>query len=183
MNIQEKIKEKVKDRKRILISLGLLVMASLVGSLTIGRSLYLGKQPGLIAFSIVNFAGYLFFFLMPVEVLIPFYVAEGHAGMLLIILAISTAIVAQVIDFAIGYLASDKIIFGLIGEKKYKKAEKHIHAYGGWAILFFNLFPLSSSILSLAAGMVRFNFKKFIIFSIIGLTIKYVALVYLFGLF
>jgi len=183
MKIKERIKEKVKERKRILISLGMLVLATLVGSLTIGRSLYLGKQPGLIAFSLVNFAGYLFFFLMPVEVLIPFYVAEGHAGLLLIILAISTAIAAQLIDYAIGYLASEKIIFGLIGEKKYQKAEKHIHAYGGWAILVFNLFPLSSSLLSLAAGMVRFNFKKFIVFSIIGLIIKYVALVYFFGLF
>jgi len=183
MKIKERIQQEVREKKRVVISLGMLLLATVVGSLTIGRSIYLGKQPGLIAFSLVNFSGYLFFLLMPVEVLIPFYLAEGHSGVLLIILAVSTAIVAEFIDYGIGYLASEKIIFGLIGEKRYGKAEKHIHAYGGWAILVFNLFPLSSSVLSLAAGMVRFNFKKFIVFSIIGLLVKYIAIVYIFSLF
>jgi len=41
-------------------------------------------------------------------VLIPFYLAEGHSGVLLIILAVSTAIVAEFIDYGIGYLASKK---------------------------------------------------------------------------
>ena len=182
MKIKERVRKEVNERKRVIISLSMFLLATLVGSLTIGRSLLLGKQPGLVSFSLVNFAGYLFFLIMPVEVLIPFYLAEGHSGLVLVGLALSTAIAAQLIDYGIGYLASENVIFELIGEKRFKKAEKHIHAYGGWAILLFNLFPLSSPLLTLAAGMVRFSLRKVLFFSIIGLTVKYLAIVYLFGL-
>ena len=38
---------------------------------------------------------------MPVEVLVPFYQAEGHGAMILVALSVATAIAAQIIDYAL----------------------------------------------------------------------------------
>ena len=118
---------------------------------------------------------------MPVEALVPYYLAAGHSGFLLILIALITAIIAQLIDYGIGYFFSRALIYDLIGEKRYKRSEKTINQYGGLAILLFNLFPLSSPIIVLVAGMFRFNLKKVMLYSFIGLLIKYLVIVSFFN--
>ncbi|MBW2999461.1 VTT domain-containing protein [Candidatus Woesearchaeota archaeon] len=169
-------------RRTVLGLVALLIIIAII-SFTIGQDIIAGRQPDLYSFSIINFAGYLFFLVMPVEALVPYYLAEGHSGIILIVIAVVTAIIAQLFDYFAGHLMSGRIINDLIGHKKYERAWHYIHKYGGWAILVFNLFPLSSPILILAAGMVRFSLKRVICYSLIGLVLKYVAIVYLFGLF
>jgi len=164
---------------KLIFSFITIVLAVLIISLTIGKEIIAGHQLSLLSFTIVNFAGYLFFLLMPVEVLVPYYISAGHKGYLIILLAVGGALVAQVINYVVGYLMSAEVIHSLIGKKRYKKIEDKIHSYGIWAILFFNLFPLSSSVLSLAAGMVRFKLKSLLLYTFIGLTIKYFILIYL----
>ena len=44
----------------------LVVIIAIVGS-TLGREIMAGRQPGLVSFGLIHFAGYLFFSLMPVE--------------------------------------------------------------------------------------------------------------------
>lgn len=148
-------------------------------STTLGRAIYEGQSPGLGSFAAVHFAGYLFFLLMPVEALVPVYEAEGHPGSTLILLAVSTALVAQAIDYGIGRAFSDRVIDNLIGEERYEKLRATIEKWGGAAILFFNLFPLSSPNVLLVSGMVRYSAPKALLFSSIGLIGKYVAIVYL----
>ena len=162
--------------RAIVAGLMLLVAVSLV-STTLGRDLLAGRQPTLGSFSLIHFAGYLFFLVMPVEVLVPYYLAEGYPGMTLVVIAVPTAIAAQLIDFGIGYLLSSSIIDKVIGRRKYQRAERAIHRYGPGAIFAFNLLPLSSPTLLLAAGMVRFPLKRAVLFSAIGLSLKYVVIV------
>lgn len=50
--------------------------------------------------------------------------------------------------------------------------------WGAWAIFIFNLFPLSSPILLLVAGMMRFNLWIALPVGLAGLTGKYVLLIY-----
>ncbi len=164
-----------------IISVAVMIVAIvLLVSFTLGREIMAGRQPGLWSFSIIHFAGYLFFLLMPVEALVPYYQAEGHAAVVLVGLSIGTAVVAQIIDYSIGRLLSEKVL-NMIGREKYDRFKRKIDRYGGWAIFTFNLFPLSSPNMLLVAGMVRFNAVYALAISAGGLAVKYLALVYFFG--
>ena len=158
-----------------------IITIALVGY-TLGEEILAGRSPSLSSFALIHFAGYLFFLLMPVEALVPIYQAEGHAGTTLILIAVSTAIVAEIIDYCIGRAISDRVIYDLIGEKRYLRFKNSIDKWGGWAILFFNLFPLSSSVLSLVAGMMRYSARRALMYSVAGLTLKYFTIVYFFDL-
>jgi membrane protein DedA with SNARE-associated domain len=153
-------------------------LVALLVTATVGQDLMANRRPDLGSFALVHFAGYLFFFVMPVEVLIPFYQAEGHAGHVLVALAVSTAFVAQIIDFGIGWALSGDVIHGLLGERRHRRTQATIEKHGVWAILVFNLFPLSSPVLLLVAGMVRFSPWVALPVSLAGLTAKYLLMVY-----
>lgn len=168
-------------KKRIVGVLVAAVIAIALVSTTLGREIYAGRSPGLTSFTLIHFAGYLFFLLMPVEALVPIYQAEGHAGSTLILIAVTTALAAQAIDYGIGRAVSDPVIHDLIGERRYEKFKAKIERWGGWAILFFNLFPLSSPNMLLVAGMTRYSAHKAFLFSATGLAVKYTAIVYVFG--
>lgn len=153
------------------------IAAIIVSSLTIGKHIYYEERlPGLYSFSIIHFSGYLFFLLMPVELLFVFYAALESNMLLLLLFALTTAMLAQIIDYAIGNLVSSRIIDRLIGRKRYQRSKKYIRKYGNATIFVFNLTPLSSPILSLAAGMVRYRFWNFIAYSFAGLFFKYLAI-------
>jgi membrane protein YqaA with SNARE-associated domain len=156
------------------------VIAIFFISTTLGQQIYAGRSPGLGSFALIHFAGYLFFLLMPVEALVPLYQSEGHEAVTLIMLAVSTAIVAQVIDYSIGRAVSDRVMHDLIGEDRYLRFKATIEKWGGWAILLFNLMPLSSPNMLLVAGMTRYSPYRAFLFSATGLIGKYVGIVYLF---
>ena len=169
-------------KKRVVGVLVTAVIAIAIVSTTLGREIYSGQSPGLTSYALIHFAGYLFFLLIPVEALVPIYQAEGHAGSTLILIAVGTAVVAQTIDYRIGRVVSERVIHDLIGEERYERFKATIDKWGGWAILFFNLFPLSSPNMLLVAGMTRFNARRAFLFSVVGLTLKYSGIVYLYGL-
>ena len=97
------IKKSIRKRNVIYGLISIILAVTLI-SLTIGKEIIAGKQLSLLSFAMVNFSGYLFFFLLPVETLIPFYVSAGYNGWLLFSIALSTAVVAQAIDYFIGYV-------------------------------------------------------------------------------
>ncbi len=167
-------------KKRVVGVLLTAVIAIVLVSSTLGREIYAGRSPGITSFALIHFAGYLFFLLMPVEALVPIYQADGHAGATLILIAVSTAISAQAIDYSIGRAVSDPVIHNLIGEERYHRFKGTIEKWGGWAILLFNLMPLSSPNMLLVAGMTRYSAPRAFLYSAIGLTAKYSAIVYLF---
>ncbi|MFC2136257.1 DedA family protein [Bacteroidota bacterium] len=169
--------------KRLIISGIFLLIAVSIVSFTIGDAVMQDKQPDLVSFASIHFSGYLFFIILPVEALVPYYLSEGHSGVLLILIAVLTALVAQVLDYSFGFTFSEKIIDNFIGRRRYSKAKTVVEKYGGWAIFFFNLFPLSSPILLLAAGMLRFKLSKALLYSAAGLIIKYTVIVLVVRLF
>ena len=100
---------------------------------------------------------------------------------MLIFLAIITAMSAQLIDYTIGYFISHRFIVDVLGEKKYEKSRKRIDKYGNLIIFLFNLFPLSSPIIVLVAGMLRYKLKNVMFYSFIGLLLKYIIIALVFG--
>lgn len=173
------MKKNVFTKKRILFIVITAFIAIGIVSLTIGKDIFEGRQPGLLSFSVIHFSGYLFFLLMPVELGFIYYLAQ-HNVIILVLTAVATAIVAQFIDYAIGYLLSKEFINEIIGRRRYEKAEKSINEYGNLTIFLFNLLPLSSSIIVLVAGMVRYKLRHVILYSLLGLGIKYVVLAVIF---
>lgn len=167
-------------RARVLGVLITAVIAIFLVSATLGRAIYADQSPGLLSFALIHFAGYLFFLLMPVEALVPVYQGEGHAGVTLIFLAVFTAIAAQAIDYGIGRSVREGSVHQLLGEKRYVRFKATIDKWGGWAILLFNLMPLSSPNMLLVAGITRYSARRAFVYSALGLMGKYTAIVYSF---
>ncbi len=158
--------------KRFYYTLLTSALAICLISFTIGRELFADKTESIFSFGLIHFSGYLFFLLMPVELAFVYYLSYcSHLE--LILLALSTAIFAQCIDYYIGKLIRPKRIFELLGPKRMIKAERQINKFGLLIIFVFNLFPLSSPIIALAAGMVKFRFGRFLMASGAGLLLKY----------
>lgn len=170
------------DITRWVIGLLLVAAAVTIASLTVGRDIYYGsRENGLWSFAIVNACGYLFFLFMPVEIAFLYYLVGEVNVWALNAIALSTALFSQSIDYAIGYLLSDRIIDRIIGRRRYEKAEDRLRKYGNIAILVFNAMPLSSPVISLAAGMLRHRIFDAILWTVAGLVIKYLALTLIFG--
>ncbi len=163
--------------KRLVILILLATIAIMVVSLTVGKDIYYGsRDQGLLSFAIVNLAGYLFFLLMPVELAFFYYLTVGENLWLLNLLALGTALVSQSIDYMIGYSFSTQFIDQLIGRRRYRKTEVFIKKYGNTAIFVFNFLPLSSPVVLLSAGMLKHNLKDTLIFTLLGLGLKYLSL-------
>jgi membrane protein DedA with SNARE-associated domain len=165
----------MKRKIRIVLFVITSAIAILIVSFTLGREWYEGKNQSIVSFALIHFSGYLFFLLMPVEVAYIYYLSYFSA-LEMFSVAIVTAFAAQLIDYFIGLSVSSAIVNTLVGEGRIKKAEKHILKYGNLTIFIFNVLPLSSSIIAVAAGMIKYRFKGFIIYSLAGLVVKYVLL-------
>jgi membrane protein DedA with SNARE-associated domain len=166
---------------RIVIACLLAVAAIIIASLTVGRDIYYGSRDnGLLSFAIVNASGYLFFLFMPVEIAFVYYLNGTINVFALNAVALGTALFSQSIDYTIGFMMSNKIIDRFIGRNRYEKAEDKIIKYGNLTIFVFNAMPLSSPVISLAAGMLRYRIRDAVIFTIAGLIVKYIALTLIF---
>lgn len=159
-----------------------LITAAVIASLTVGKDIYYGsRNEGLLSFAVVNFSGYLFFLFMPVEVAFAYYVAGEVNVWVLNIVAIITALAAESIDYLIGLSFSKDVITRIIGTRRYLKAEDRIRRYGNLVIFIFNITPLSSPVISLAAGMIKHRPKDALIFTASGLILKYLILTLIFS--
>jgi membrane protein YqaA with SNARE-associated domain len=169
------------DIKRLIVVAFLIILMAVIASLTIGKDIYENKEQSILSFAIVNFTGYLFFFLlMPMELAFIYYLRTGYDPLMLNLVAVSTAMASQVIDYLIGYFFSSGIIDRLIGRRRYEKAEYEIRKYGNWALFLSNLLPLSSPIISLAAGMLKYRVKDALFYSFVGMVCRYLLLTFLF---
>lgn len=169
------------DVRKIIIYVLLVTLMTVIASLTIGKDIYQYNEYGMFSFAIVNFAGYLFFFLlMPMELAFILYLRSGYDPLMLNLVAVTSAMAAQTVDYIIGYFFSTGIIDRLIGRSRYEKAEAEIRKYGNLALFFSNLLPLSSPVISLAAGMLKYRVKDALIFSLCGMILRYLSLTFIF---
>lgn len=170
------------DIRKIIIYVLLVVLMTVIASLTIGKDIYQYNEYGVLSFAIVNFAGYLFFFLlMPMEVAFILYLRSGYDPWMLNLVAVTSAMSAQTVDYIIGYFFSTGIIDNLIGHRRYQKAEAEIRKYGNLALFLSNLLPLSSPVISLAAGMLKYRVKEAFLFSLCGMILRYLLLTLIFA--
>ncbi len=174
------MKARIKIPRKFYVILLASVVAICVFSFTIGRELYAEKTESIFSFGLVHFSGYLFFLLMPVELAFIYYL-PFYSGLEVIAVALATTMVVQCIDYGFGRLIRPKRIFKLMDREKIVKAEHKIRQYGMLTIFVFNLLPLSSPVIALAAGMLHYRFKRFFAVSAFGLLLKYLVLFWCFS--
>lgn len=165
--------------KRFYFIIAASLLAIVLVSFTIGREMYADKTESIYSFAIIHFSGYLFFLLMPVEIAFLYYL-PFYSNAELIAAALGTAIAAQLIDYSIGLLIRPRKIRNWIGQNRITKAEALIRKYGLVTIFLFNLLPLSSPVMALVAGMIKINFRHFLLASSLGLLLKYLLLSWFF---
>ncbi len=165
-----------KNRARI-TRITIAALLIIIASLTVGRDIYYGsRDEGLLSFAVINTCGYLFFIFIPVEIAFVYYLNSQISVLALCAVAIGTALFSQALDYTIGLLISNKFIDNLIGRSKYEKAQAKLLKYGSLTIFAFNALPLSSPVISLAAGMLRFRVRDTLISTVLGLIAKYALL-------
>lgn len=165
----------MKRKIRIVLFIITSVVAILIVSFTLGKEWYEGKNQSIVSFALIHFSGYLFFLLMPVELAYIYYLSF-FSDLEMFAVAVLTAVTAQLIDYFIGYSVSSTVVNNLVGEDRIINAEKNIQKYGNLTIFIFNILPLSSSVIAVAAGMVKYRFTGFVIYSTAGLAIKYLLI-------
>lgn len=153
-----------------------ILLGTISAGITIARSFITGTDIALGQFAFFHFAAYIFFIISSAEMFYIKAIITGHPTTTIFLLAIATALIAQAINYAIGYFFSEKIIKYTVGEKKLESARNKIEGYGNPVIFVFNLFPLSSPLLSFTAGMIKYTYWKLLVFSAAGLTLKYATI-------
>lgn len=172
------------DIRRLIVVIFFSLLAIVIASLTIGQDILEHNQRSLFSFVLINFSAYLVFFLfMPAELVFIFYLRIGYDPLILIILAIVTSATAQTIDYLIGFYLSSKVIDRYIGHNRTEKAEAKIQRYGNRTLFISNILPLSSPVISLAAGMLKYKPKDALIWSLSGIICRYILLFLIFSLF
>ncbi len=165
-------------RALLVAVLGLIATAFII-SLTVGEHIIQGTPPSLASFAVISFFGYLFFLIMPVEILVPIYLNVGFSPWAIFLLGVGVAMPALVIDYYLGRLIPDEWIEKYVGDKRNKKYRGYLEKWGKYVILFFAATPLSSPILTFVAGAVRFPFWQLMRYTIIGFCFKYAVLILL----
>jgi len=130
---------------------------------------YLGL---LIVFSI----GSLFFIFVPLEITYLYFLKELNPAISLIVVILSV-FVGLSINYLLGLMFSNKI-------KKNPKFEKIInwsYKYGGLIFILFYFTPFPVQLLTFIFGGIKYPYKKFLLYMIPVIFLKYVALT-LFGM-
>lgn len=152
--------------------------------------------------SFIHSTGYFgIFFLMalgtalipiPSEVVLPFTGFLVSKGVFLLPLTIIIAAVGDVtgslVAYGIGYFLEETVMlklirkygkFVLLSEHDYRKAEVWFEKYGPKIIVISKLLPGLRYLISLPAGVLKMDIKKFITYSFIGATIWSFAMLYI----
>jgi len=169
-------KKYLKANKYILLFILGLIIGYTILFVPLLNAITTNQQISLKTFAIINFSGYLFFIISMVELAFIQVISQGGNPVIYISIAVITAMIAQTIDYAIGYYFSKTVMNKFITQKKYEKYKEKIEKYGNPVIFLFNFLPLSSPILILIGGILRYNYKKILLYSFLGLLMKYVVI-------
>lgn len=132
---------------------------------------------------------------IPSEVTLPFAGFLSSQGSLSLILVILTGILGDlagsVIGYSIGYFLEENLLLGfikkygkiiLLTEDDYRKATGWMKKYGSPVVFLGKLAPGLKSFISVAAGITKIKFLKFILSNLLASTV-YVSLVSYFGFY
>jgi membrane protein DedA with SNARE-associated domain len=115
---------------------------------------------------------------IPSELILPlagFMVADGSITLPLANIAVAIgSMIGSIIAYTVGYYGGRPFIlkygkYFFISEEHFDKADKTFNRFGAAAVFFGRLLPVVRTFISLPAGIARMDFRKFFIFSLMGM--------------
>lgn len=129
------------------------------------------KSGSLLGALYTTLIGGLFFIPIPMDIFFINFITNNSA-----FVAIPVFLGGLCISFGINYWMGSKLTYlskRIIGIKKFYKVKTKVNHYGSWGIFLFNVLPLPAQILSVIAGVFRYNKVKFYVFFVLGQAIKF----------
>ena len=123
-----------------------------------------------------NFFGGLFFVFLPIEVIYVYYTLLDHSDLLIFIVSMISIMIAMILNYAAGRLLGSTVL-KFIMKKKFEWLENLNNKYGAWIIVIGNAIIFPSQLYALIVGATKYPFKKYLAYTALGRTIKYVLLV------
>ena len=111
------------------------------------------------------------------EALLIYDITQGHNIYLLLFFATFGNSLGSVVNYFLGLKGEEYLINKkLLNEKYILKAKSYFDKYGAWSILFSWL-PIIGDPITFVAGILKYDFKKFLILVVVAKFSRYLFLV------
>ena len=111
------------------------------------------------------------------EALLIYDITQGYNIYLLLFFATFGNSLGSVVNYFLGLKGEEYLINkNLLNEKYILKAKNYFDKYGGWSILFSWL-PIIGDPITFVAGVLKYDFKKFLILVVVAKFSRYLFLV------
>lgn len=124
---------------------------------------------------LISFLGGTIFFPIPTELAFYFSIIQGNSPVTCVLFATFGFVLGNVVNYLIGLKLSNHIMY-LLSAKAFFKMRRQVNRWGVYAVLLLNLIPAPSDVLAVALGTVRYNPRTLFFFSVLGNTIKFIAI-------
>lgn len=116
------------------------------------------------------------------EALLLYYKSEGFNTLLLLCFATAGNTLGSVVNYFLGkYASAWAISKNYISQRSISKGEQYFDKYGVFALLLAWT-PIIGDPITFVAGILRYNFWKFLLLVFIAKLFRYIFLLYLFSL-
>ncbi|MFA4953650.1 MAG: VTT domain-containing protein [Candidatus Pacearchaeota archaeon] len=130
-----------------------------------------------------HFIGGIFFVPSADELVFYYGLLNGNPIFLSFVAALTGYMLAQILNYLIGFKISSFMLH-LVSKKKVYKTKRWINKYGVYGIFVFNVIPiLPAPLLIFALGVTKYNFKRLFIITVTAKILEYLILIGIFLLF
>ncbi|MBI4130047.1 DedA family protein [Candidatus Roizmanbacteria bacterium] len=137
-----------------------------------------------IALTVFAFVEASFFPIPPDALQIPLSLANPHRSFLYATIITLASIAGSIFGYYLGDKGGRKILHRIIHEDKMAVLRSYYQQYDVLVIIVAGFIPIPCKIFTLAAGALKLNFRRFVIATVIGRSLRFypiAALIYIYG--
>ena len=130
------------------------------------------------------FSESIFFPIPPDPLLIPMGVLHPESALWYAALVTVASVLGAIVAHWLGKSFGRPLLERFVSEKKIQIAEAFFNRYGAWTILVAAVTPVPYKVVTILAGVLELDIKRFILVSIIGRSMRFISLgvlLFLFG--
>lgn len=129
----------------------------------------------LIGLAYASFFGSLFFISLPVEAIFVYYLGLNYYVVQIITIVMLGNILGMIINYGFGWLIGERVVKFFM-KKNYHSFRKKLDRAGSFLILLGNIIPFPIEPFAVFLGAVKYKFRWYIFYTIIGKLIKFILL-------
>jgi membrane protein YqaA with SNARE-associated domain len=133
------------------------------------------ENRSVLGLGIITLLGGLFFIGYPAELLFLLYVRLGYGILLVSFVMIVYTMAAQVVNYGMGYYIEKKFLH-LFVKSRESDFLQSLKKYDMFFIVIINILPLPADLFTVFLGMIKYDFKKTMKYTLYGKILKYVFL-------